>query len=167
MILGEEERNPTTWTFNDLPESYLYDRGYTRHEHIDEFELINMNGRVYDPFIARFLSPDNFVQEPGYSQNFNRYSYAYNNPLKFTDPDGEWIHLVIGAVIGGTINWMTHGAEFSWDGAKYFGIGAAAGALGAGVGVGIQTACAGASFWAGFVGSSQGISTILSCRLYK
>jgi len=70
--------------------------------------------------------------------------------------------LIIGAVVGGIVNWALHGADFSWEGLGYFGIGAAAGALGAGVGVGIQTASAGASFWAGFVGSSQGISTILS-----
>ena len=53
------------------------------------FELINMGGRMYDPVVARFLSCDNFVQEPTNSQNFNRYSYCLNNPLKYTDPTGE------------------------------------------------------------------------------
>jgi RHS repeat-associated protein len=129
---------------------------------LDAFGLINMNGRVYDPVIARFLSPDNYVQSPTSSQGFNRYSYCLNNPLVYTDPSGEFVHLIIGAVIGGTINWMAHGAEFSWKGLGYFGIGAAVGAIGAGVGVGIQTASAGAAFGAGFVGSSQGISTIIS-----
>jgi hypothetical protein len=85
-----------------------------------------------------------------------------NNPLKYTDPDGEWVHLVIGAAIGGFTNWAMNGFEFSWKGLGYFGVGAVTGALSAGVGVGIQTASAGASFFAGFVGSSQGISTILS-----
>ena len=47
----------------------------------------------YDPLLGRFLSTDNFVQEPFDSQNFNRYSYCLNNPLKYTDPSGEiwWI----------------------------------------------------------------------------
>jgi hypothetical protein len=94
--------------------------------------------------------------------NYNRYAYCYNNPLMYTDPDGEWIHLVIGAIIGGVTNWAVNGADFTWEGLGYFGVGAVAGAVGAGVGVGIQTASAGASFWAGFAGSSQGISTILS-----
>ena len=75
-------------------------RGYTGHEMMGEFGLINMNrrslarsgesnGRVYDPTLGRFLSPDNYVQAPGNSQSFNRYSYCLNNPLKYTDPSGE------------------------------------------------------------------------------
>jgi RHS repeat-associated protein len=47
-----------------------------------------MNGRVYDPWLGRFLSPDNYVQQPWNSQSFNRYSYCFNNPLKFIDPSG-------------------------------------------------------------------------------
>jgi len=47
-----------------------------------------MNGRIYDPLIARFLSADPFVQEPDNSQNLNRYSYCLNNPLAITDPSG-------------------------------------------------------------------------------
>jgi hypothetical protein len=53
-----------------------------------------MNGRVYDPVIARFLSPDPYVQAPESSQNFNRYSYALNNPLKYTDPSGNFIYVI-------------------------------------------------------------------------
>ena len=54
-----------------------------------------MNGRLYDPILGRFLSPDNYVQMPDYTQNFNRYSYALNNPLVYTDPDGEFVLLAI------------------------------------------------------------------------
>jgi RHS repeat-associated protein len=55
---------------------------------LDEFGLINMNGRVYDPSVGRFLSPDNEVQAPDNSQSYNRYAYCMNNPLKYTDPTG-------------------------------------------------------------------------------
>ena len=48
-----------------------------------------MNGRLYDPLVGRMLSPDNFVQDNTNSQNYNRYSYVMNNPLKYTDPTGE------------------------------------------------------------------------------
>lgn len=64
-------------------------RGYTGHEHVYGYEFINMNGRIYDPILAQFLSPDNYVQDPTNSQNFNRYSYCLNNPLKYTDPSGN------------------------------------------------------------------------------
>lgn len=64
-------------------------RGYTGHEMLSEFGIINMNGRLYDPILGRFFSPDNYVQLPNFSQSFNRYSYCLNNPLKYTDPSGE------------------------------------------------------------------------------
>jgi len=70
--------------------TFAFHRGFTGHEHLPEFNLINMNGRVYDPILGRFLSPDPFVQSPLFSQNFNRYTYALNNPLIYTDPDGEY-----------------------------------------------------------------------------
>jgi len=47
-----------------------------------------MDGRVYDPRLGRFLSPDPYVQDPTYSQSLNRYSYVWNNPLRYTDPTG-------------------------------------------------------------------------------
>ena len=90
-------RNPTTWTLllptaaTSLP-YWLY-RGYTGHEHLDNFGLINMNGRLYDPVVGRMLSPDNYVQSDGFTQSYNRYSYAGNNPLRYTDPDGEFLKL--------------------------------------------------------------------------
>ena len=47
-----------------------------------------MNGRIYDPKLGRMLSPDPVTQAPENGQNYNRYSYAYNNPLKYSDPSG-------------------------------------------------------------------------------
>jgi RHS repeat-associated protein len=81
-------RNAQTWTYTNMPISFGTTRGFTMHEHLDEFKLINMNGRVYDPLVGRFISPDPFVQLPDYSQSYNRYSYAFNNPLRFSDPSG-------------------------------------------------------------------------------
>ncbi|GAB2198195.1 FG-GAP-like repeat-containing protein [Sessilibacter sp. MAH4] len=63
-------------------------RGFTDHEHLDDVELIHMNGRVYDYNLGRFLSVDPVIQSPGNSQSMNPYSYIMNNPLAGTDPSG-------------------------------------------------------------------------------
>jgi len=101
-------RNPGTGEkYTSTPTGLMFYRGYTGHEHLDELGLINMNGRVYDPAIALFLSPDNYVQSPTNSQNFNRYAYCLNNPLMFTDPTGELTWFDIGAgllFVGGIVS---------------------------------------------------------------
>jgi hypothetical protein len=84
-----------------------------------------------------------------------------NNPIIGVDPDGEWVHLAIGAAIGGTFNLLTNldNIDNFGDGLKYFGVGAAAGALAAGTGAGVSAAFAGGSFGAGFVGASAASAT--------
>lgn len=81
-------RNPSDWSYNNIPTPVITDRGFTGHEHLDRFGLINMNGRMYDPVAGRFLGVDPVVQAPDYSQSYNGYSYCWNNPLKYTDPSG-------------------------------------------------------------------------------
>ena len=67
--------------------------GYCGHEHMPAFNLLNMNARLYDPWTARFLSPDPYVQLPDFTQSLNRYSYCLNNPLKYFDPSGDvWLY---------------------------------------------------------------------------
>jgi RHS repeat-associated protein len=84
-------RDPETWQpYTGTPPALLFDRGYTGHEHIEQAGLINMNGRVYDPLVARFLSPDPFIQAPAYSQSFNRYSYVMNDPINLVDRSGYY-----------------------------------------------------------------------------
>ncbi|MCB1701196.1 MAG: hypothetical protein KDI14_10195 [Halioglobus sp.] len=50
--------------------------------------FIHMNGRIYSPKLGRMLSPDPVTQAPENGQNYNRYTYAYNNPLRYSDPSG-------------------------------------------------------------------------------
>jgi len=63
-------------------------RDFTGQETVPAVGLINMNGRMYDPLLGRMLSPDPELQAPGDLQNYNRYSYVLNNPLRYTDPTG-------------------------------------------------------------------------------
>ncbi|WP_423682129.1 RHS repeat domain-containing protein [Undibacterium sp. WLHG33] len=71
-------------------------KGYTGHEMLDQLDLVHMNGRIYDPLMARFLSADPMIQDPLHSQSYNRYTYVWNNPTNLTDPTGyrtqdDWI----------------------------------------------------------------------------
>ena len=89
-------RDPDTWqnysvtepSVPELVEGPMFDRGYTGHEHMTAFGLINMNGRCYDPLTSSFLSVDAYVQDPANAQAFNRYAYCGYNPLRYTDPTG-------------------------------------------------------------------------------
>lgn len=66
-------------------------KGFTGHEMLDQLDLVHMNGRVYDPYTAKFLSADPHVTDPTNGQNYNRYSYVLNNPTNVTDPSGfDW-----------------------------------------------------------------------------
>ena len=80
------------------------DRGFTGHEHLTGFGVINMNGRAYDPMLSMMLSPDENIQNPDFSQNYNRYSYCYNNPLSYSDPSGEWVEWLLYGLYNGVVN---------------------------------------------------------------
>lgn len=92
-------RDPETLVICSSQPSLFLDRGYTGHERLPWFDLINMNARLYDPLVGRFLSPDPYVQAPDFTQNFNRYSYCLNNPLKYKDPNGEFFGGTIWTVV--------------------------------------------------------------------
>lgn len=95
---GRNGRDSANVRVDNLSEDLLSDaaslpttaqrHGYTAHEHIDTVGLINMNGRIFNPVIGRFMSPDPNVFYPENPQDFNRYSYVHNNPLSFVDPSG-------------------------------------------------------------------------------
>ena len=104
-------------------------RGYTGHEHWNQFGLIDMNGRFYDPLLGRFLSPDPYVQAPDNPQNYNRYSYCLNNPLKYTDPNGYWFGYddLVAGIVGFVAGYVSYGlATGNWTGKAF-----AAGGFGA------------------------------------
>lgn len=143
-------RNPQThevYLPGQEPELFL-GRGFTGHEHLSWFGLINMNARLYDPVIGRFLSPDPYVQMPDFTQNFNRYSYGLNNPFVYIDENGEILGLIIvgAALIGGAINLAVNWENCNgfWEYLTAFGIGAAGGAAVAAAGPGGFLAVTGA-----------------------
>ncbi|MDQ1813292.1 RHS repeat-associated core domain-containing protein [Massilia sp. CCM 9210] len=72
----------------DCIDGKVDNRGFTGHEMLDQLDLVHMNGRVYDPLVARFLSGDLLIEDPMNGQSYNRYSYVLNNPTNRTDPTG-------------------------------------------------------------------------------
>ena len=76
------------WSKTDTAK-HLIDRGFTGQQHLDNFALINFNGRMYDPVLAHFLSPDPYIQAPENPLNYNRYAYCLFSPLQYVDPTGE------------------------------------------------------------------------------
>ena len=86
-------RDAGNWTY-DLSSSQiapltgLTNRGYTDQEQLDGVALVDLNGRVYDPTIGRFISADPTVPDAFYSEDFDRYTYVDNGPLENTDPSG-------------------------------------------------------------------------------
>ena len=100
-------------------------RGYTGHEYLPWFGLINANARLYDPLLGRFLSPDPYIQDSGFTQNYNRYSYCLNNPLKYTDESGEIITWNIGSngiSLGVNFGLFGFGINLGWGNGCSFGI---------------------------------------------
>lgn len=86
-------RSPSTWSGTPSASDWssiaaVTHRGFTNQEALDNVSLIDMNGRVSDPVLGRFVSADPFIQAPLQSQSLNRYSYVMNDPLSLTDPSG-------------------------------------------------------------------------------
>ncbi|MDO8051427.1 NBR1-Ig-like domain-containing protein [Janthinobacterium sp. SUN211] len=85
---------------DDSIDGKIDNRGFTGHEMLDQLDLVHMNGRVYDPLTAKFLSGDPLVSDPKNGQNYNRYSYVSNNPINLTDPTG-FLETPLGTAIPG------------------------------------------------------------------
>ncbi|MGP1393957.1 MAG: RHS repeat-associated core domain-containing protein [Inquilinaceae bacterium] len=67
--------------------SHVESKGYIGQRQDAETGLLYLNARYYDPVLARFTSPDpSDPTAPGVG--LNRYAYAANNPVGYSDPGG-------------------------------------------------------------------------------
>jgi RHS repeat-associated protein len=74
--------------------------GYTGHYEDRPMGLVYAGARWYDPQVGRFLSPDAVRFDVGGIHHFNRYAYAYLNPYRFIDPDGNQSREAAWAALG-------------------------------------------------------------------
>jgi RHS repeat-associated protein len=83
-------RTPADWTDFSVDTSVadMHAPGFTGHAARRDFGLIDFGGRIYDPELGRFLSPDPFVPDMADGQAWNRYSYVRNRPTVLIDPSG-------------------------------------------------------------------------------
>ncbi|MDB9910861.1 hypothetical protein OAC88_01830 [Flavobacteriaceae bacterium] len=126
-------------------------RGFTGHEHFTEVALIHMNGRMYDPQLKRFLSPDNNIQDPFDTRSYDRYGYVWHNPLMNTDPSGEIIQFIIIGAVFGAFNAAVKGGNFG-----DILLGAVIGGIAGGLGAGVGNLAAGGTFFGATVVSAAG-----------
>jgi RHS repeat-associated protein len=142
-------------------------RGYTGHEHVDSMGIIHMNGRIYDPRLARFLQADPFIED---TSTLNRYTYVHNNPLAYTDPSGyfsvgQFLRTVVAVAIsvwtGGALSgasWAILNAS-AWTTAAKVALVAASGAVSGAIQSGtIEGAAWGAFSAAVFFGIGEGLA---------
>lgn len=157
-------RDVQTWEYTDgfSDDGKYLDRGFGGHEHLDLFDLVNMDGRMYDPVIGRFLSPDPFIQAPDFTQSLNRYSYCINNPLSLIDPSGySWLgdnwKSIVASCVGAAVSYLTAGIGSGLGAAIIAG--ACGGAAGAFTGALLNGANIGQIAKATFLGGLQGAAS--------
>ena len=117
-------------------------KGYTGHKMINDFDVIHMGGRTYNPILGRFMQADPFIQAPSNLQNYNRYSYVLNNPMSYTDPSGyffkaigKFVKKYWRVIVAAVVTYFTAGAASGWAASWGF----AAGTMGNAVVAGAMT----------------------------
>ncbi len=90
-VFGRQKRDPfgrlyTPGNFTDPTPTVSL--GFIGQPEDRQEGLINLNRRLYDANIGRFISPDPLVKSLLDGQAYNRFAYASNNPLSFIDPSG-------------------------------------------------------------------------------
>jgi len=143
--------------------------GYTGHLNDADLGLTYMQARYYDPVIGRFYSNDpvGYIAENPV-MSFNRYMYVNNNPYKYTDPNGELLNFVTGAVgaliggVSGAISARISTGDWSNSGSGFVGGAIAGGIIGATFGAGAAYA---APLSAAAMEASAGVSVLSSAAI--
>ena len=103
--------------------------GFTGHQMDAETGLHYFKARYYDPELGRFISQDPAEGQELRPASFQKYLYAYGNPLVWVDPDGRVSWLNAGA------DWLSGAGDWLRDRAGQCGSGFICGTAGAAIGV--------------------------------
>ncbi len=111
--------NEFKYTANTLPTEYTY-TGQREASATGGVRLLDYGARSYWPFAGRFISPDSIVPQPGNPQSLNRYAYARNNALRYTDPTGMFTEDEITEYLG--VDTWDAVLAFFGEGGRYAGL---------------------------------------------
>jgi len=89
-LLSEQRYMPFGEVRTEVGTIYQTDFGYIGQRDLPMLSIMDYIARMYEPAIGRFLQPDTIVPSPAEPQSWNRYSYRFNNPSRFTDPTGHY-----------------------------------------------------------------------------
>jgi len=89
-IVGEQRYYPYSETRLSTGSIYT-DKLFTGQREMTGLGIYHYGARFYSPKLGRFLSADTIVPGAVNPQNFNRYSYVRNNPIRYTDPTGHTV----------------------------------------------------------------------------
>lgn len=79
-------------------------RRFAGHDTDSETGFVHAQARTFSPAHRRFLSADPITVAPDRladPQRLNRFSYVRNNPLRYSDPSGEDLHIKITNIVVG------------------------------------------------------------------
>ena len=126
-IIGVDETDSKYAAYNNMGlrnplryRGYIYDR---------DTGLYYLQSRYYDPAIGRFINADTYTTTDADGLlSTNMFAYCENNPVMGTDPTGEWVHLAVGAIVGGIMGGIS-AAAFGGNVISGIATGALGGAL--------------------------------------
>jgi RHS repeat-associated protein len=95
-------------------------RGFVGQEHLDEFSLIHLNGRMYNSSLGVFTSVDPINQTVSDPQSGNGYVYTRGNPLRYVDPSGYDFFSDVGNFVSGVVGGIGNALGAAWNGVSHF-----------------------------------------------
>ena len=97
--------NCTVYNSSDAAIGDLNPLRYRGYYYDAETGFYYLQSRYYDPAICRFINADTFATTDANGfLSANMFAYCENNPVNGCDPSGEWVHLIVGAVLGAVSN---------------------------------------------------------------
>jgi len=109
----------TRWSSGTMPTEKQYTGQYKA-----EAGLYFYQSRFYDGSLGRFISPDTLVPDPNLPISWDRYAYAKNNSVNYSDPTGHFPWIIAAIPLAGWIvgaaSYQIRNETFWWSSPEAF-----------------------------------------------